>query len=114
GGLTPYAIANGAVLTRVEIREEEQKQLDVLAQRIQSQLTTVALQSTQGQQGQNAGQALAIGQTLLAQLKNAQPVGRLVINLQDAIDHPNQLNDIELRPGDKLLIPRTRQYVTVI
>lgn len=114
GGLTPYAFAGGAVFTRVEIRDEEQKQLDVLAQRMQSQLTTVALQSTQGQQGQNAAQALSIGQNLLAQLKSAQPVGRLVINLQDAIDHPSQVNDIELRPGDALMIPRSRQYVTVI
>jgi polysaccharide export outer membrane protein len=114
GGLTPYAFAEGAVLTRVEIRDEEQKQLDMLAQRMQSQLTTVALQSTQGEQGQNATQALAIGQNLLSQLKNAQPVGRLVINLQDAIDRPNQVNDIEMRPGDTLMVPRARQYVTVI
>ena len=114
GGLTPYAFAEGAVLTRVEIRAEEQKQLNELAQRMQSQLTTVALQSTQGQQGQNATQALAIGQNLLAQLRGARPVGRLVISLQDAIDHPNQVNDIELRPGDTLIVPRARQYVTVI
>jgi len=114
GGLTPYAFAEGSVFTRVEIRNEEQKQLNVLAQRMQSELTTVALQSTQGQQGQNATQALAIGQNLLAQLKSTQAVGRLVINLQDAVDHPNRVNDIELRPGDTLMVPRARQYVTVI
>ena len=55
GGLTPYAFAQGAVFTRVAIREEEQQQIDQLAQRMQSELTTVALQSTQGEQGQNAG-----------------------------------------------------------
>lgn len=114
GGLTPYAFAEGAVFTRIEIRDEEQKQLNVLAQRMQAQLTTVALQSTQGQQGQNATQALAIGQNLLAQLKTTQPVGRLVISLQDAIDHPGRVNDIELRPDDSLIVPRARQYVTVI
>jgi protein involved in polysaccharide export with SLBB domain len=114
GGLTTYAFAEGAVLTRIEIREEERQQLDQLAARMQSELTTVALQSTQSEQGQNAGQALLIGQNLLAQMKNAQPVGRLVINLQDAIAHPNDVGDIALRPGDTLRIPRARQYVTVI
>jgi protein involved in polysaccharide export with SLBB domain len=114
GGLTPYAFAEGAVFTRVAIREDEQKQLEQLAQRMQSELTTVALQSTQGEQGQNATQVLAIGQNLLAQLKSAQPVGRLVINLEDAIQHPGEVDDIELRPGDTLIVPRARQYVTVI
>ena len=114
GGLTPYAFAEGAVFTRVAIREEEQEQLDQLAHRMQSELTVVALQSTQGEEGQNAGQALAIGQNLLAQLQTTQPVGRLVIDLQGVLDHPGQAGDIELRGGDTLIIPRARQYVTVI
>ena len=114
GGLTPYAFAQGAVFTRAAIREEEQEQLDQLAHRMQSELTVVALQSTQGEQGQNAGQALAIGQNLLAQLKTTQPVGRLVIDLQGVIAHPGQAGDIELRSGDTLMVPRNRQYVTVI
>lgn len=114
GGLTPYAFPQGAVFTREAIREEEQQQLDQLARRMQSELTVVALQSTQGDQGQNAGQALAIGQSLLSQLKTTQPVGRLVIDLQGVIEHPGQPGDIELRGGDTLMIPRARQYVTVI
>ncbi len=114
GGLTPYAFPQGAVFTRAAIREEEQEQLNQLAQRMQSELTVVALQSTQGEQGQNAGQALAIGQNLLAQLKTTQPVGRLVVDLQGVVAHPGQAGDIELRSGDTLMVPRTRQYVTVI
>ncbi|HEX5460810.1 MAG TPA: SLBB domain-containing protein [Steroidobacteraceae bacterium] len=114
GGLTPYAFAQGAVFTRVAIKEEERQQMDQLAQRMQSELTVMALQSTQGDQGQNAGQALAIGQSLLAQLKTTQPVGRLVIDVRGVIEHPGRLGDIELRGGDTLMIPRDRQYVTVI
>lgn len=114
GGLTPYAFPQGAVFTRVAIKEEEQVRMDELSKRMQSEVTALALESTQTEQGQNAGQALTIGTTLLAQLKSAQAVGRLVINLQDAINHPDQGGDIELRPGDQLVIPRARQYVTVI
>jgi protein involved in polysaccharide export with SLBB domain len=76
----------------------------------------MALQSARsaGPQAGNASQALAIGQNLLAQLKTAQPVGRLVVDVQAAIAHPGDWADIQLRPGDTLMIPRARQYVTVI
>src|SRR5690606_18174743 len=43
-----------------------------------------------------------------------QPTGRLVINLADAIKRPRGENDIQIRGGDRLMIPRLKQYVTVI
>jgi protein involved in polysaccharide export with SLBB domain len=116
GGLTPFAFAEGAVFTREEIREQEREQLDTLAKRMQSDMTTVALQSTKGQDNnQSAAEALSIGQNLLSQLRNTRPVGRLVIDVQHAISAPGRAeDDIQLRPGDALAIPRVRQYVTVI
>jgi polysaccharide biosynthesis/export protein len=117
GGLTAYAFPQGAVFTREEIKDQEREQIDKLVQRMQADLSTFALQSAQvpTTQGSNAAQALSIGQSLLAQLKNAQPVGRLVINVPSAIEHPgNTEDDVQLRPGDTLAVPRLRQYVTVL
>ncbi|HEX7114313.1 MAG TPA: SLBB domain-containing protein, partial [Steroidobacter sp.] len=37
-----------------------------------------------------------------------------VINLQAALRRPGSEEDIELRNGDVLLVPRVKQYVTVI
>jgi protein involved in polysaccharide export with SLBB domain len=116
GGLTKFAFPEGAVFTREEIKRQEREQLEKLANRMQIDLTTVALQSTRGlQQGPSATEALSIGQSLLAQLRNTQPVGRLVIDVQAAIDAPGRAeDDVQLRPGDTLAIPRVRQYVSTI
>jgi protein involved in polysaccharide export with SLBB domain len=117
GGLTRFAFPEGAVFTREEIKNQEREQLERLANRMQIDLTTVALQSTQGQQqgGRSPAEALSIGQNLLAQLRNTQPVGRLVIDVRAAIGAPGNVeDDVYLRPGDTLAIPRLRQYVTVI
>src|SRR5438309_1360760 len=44
GGLTEYAFPQGAVFTRRELRDREQKELDLLAIRMQHDITFVALQ----------------------------------------------------------------------
>src|SRR5260370_13915998 len=81
---------------------------------MEADLTMLALQSAQGPENKNAGEALTVGQSLLAQLRNAQPVGRLVIDVRHAISSPGSEDDVQLRSGDTLTIPRLRQYVTVI
>ena len=65
-------------------------------------------------QGQ-AGQALTVGQSLLTQLKMTKSVGRLVINLESVMSSPiGSANDVVLREGDLLIIPKQKQEVTVI
>jgi len=114
GGLTQYAFPEGSVFTREEIKEQERQQIETLAKRMQSDLTTLALQSAQGPDNKGAGEALTVGQSLLAQLRSTQPVGRLVIGVKRAISSPGSEDDVQLRAGDTLTIPRLRQYVTVI
>ncbi len=114
GGLTTLAYPDGAVFTRVELREREQQQLDRLAERLQGDLAATALQATAANQGQ-AGQALTVGQSLLNQLKATRAVGRLVIDLDAVIANPiGSPGDITLREGDHLMIPKIKQEITVI
>ena len=114
GGLTSLAFPSGAVFTRVELQEREQQQIDRLAERLQSDLAVAALQGSQANQA-GAGQALAVGQSLLSQLKGAKAVGRLVIDLDRVLaSAPSSANDVVLRSGDQLIIPKTKQEVTVI
>lgn len=116
GGLTGLAFEEGAILTREEIKAQERKQIEMLATRLQSDLTLLAVQSSQGpdRQGQSASEALAAGQALLAQLRTAEPTGRLVIDLSEALAKPKSDHDIQLRTGDTLIVPPARQYVTVV
>jgi protein involved in polysaccharide export with SLBB domain len=114
GGLTSFAFPAGTVFTRLALQERERKQLSDLVNRMQLDLAQVSLMTAQEAQG-DAAQALAVGQQLLENLRNAQPVGRLVINLErSATAAPGSTQDIVLKDGDRLLIPRVTQEVTVI
>jgi protein involved in polysaccharide export with SLBB domain len=114
GGLTSLAFPSGSVFTRVELREREQQQIDRLVERMQSDLAVTAMQAAVANQGQ-AGQALTVGQSLLTQLKSAKAVGRLVIDLNGVLNAPiGSPLDVVLREGDKIIIPKQKQEVTVI
>jgi polysaccharide biosynthesis/export protein len=114
GGLTEFAFPEGAVFARVDLKERERKQMQTLAARMEADLAQLSLMRTQ-EADKDAGQALAVGQSLLASLRNAQPVGRLVVNLNQAmLARAGSEQDIVLKDGDQLVVPRITQEVTVI
>jgi protein involved in polysaccharide export with SLBB domain len=114
GGITDLSFARGAVFTRETLKERERRQIEDLTKRMQMDLAQVSLMTAQESRG-DAAQALAVGQQLLANLKDAEPVGRLVIDLNKSMDAaPGAAEDIVLKDGDRLLVPRTTQEVTVI
>ncbi len=119
GGLNEFAFPEGSVFMRTELQRREQQQLDFLGQRMQTDIATMSLQASAASQlngqGGNPTASLAIGQTLLAQLKSAKAVGRLVIDLPRVISEPvGSPYDVVLRDGDDLVVPRYQQEVTVI
>lgn len=117
GGLTSLAFPQGSLFTRESLKDRERQNMKVLAQRMKQDLSTLALQASQtGGPGANqAAETLSIGQQLLADLENAQPTGRLVIDLDRVMAAtPGSANDVILKPGDQLRIPKRSQEVTVI
>jgi polysaccharide biosynthesis/export protein len=118
GGLTDEAFPQGSVFTRQELKEQEKQQIETLTKRLQSDLALLALQGAQvagaGGTTPDTAATLAAGQSLLSQLQNAIPTGRLVVDVGVALARPRGEEDIELRGGDLLAIPRLKQYVTVI
>jgi polysaccharide export outer membrane protein len=114
GGLTDHAFVDGAIFTRQELKERERKQLMTLANRMESELAQASLMAAQ-EAGRDAAQALTVGRSLLASLREAKPVGRLVIDLKRATTaRPGSEQDIVLKDGDSLMVPRVVQEVTVI
>ena len=107
GGLTEFAFSEGSVFTRQSLREREREQLDILARRIESDLASLALSDTA------QTEAVTIGRSLLTQIENTDPAGRLVIDL-DAVIASDSVRDILLRDGDVLFVPPRAQEVTVI
>ncbi len=77
GGLTPLAFPQGSVFTRESLKERERRQVEMLADRLKQDLGTLALQATQAPAdgAQQASETLAIGQSLLADLRNARAGG---------------------------------------
>ncbi len=116
GGLTPLAFAGGSVFTRETLRERERRQIEILADRMQQDLASLALQGAQsgGIGASQASETLAIGQSLLADLRDAEPVGRLVIDLDRILSATDSDGDVLLKGGDTLRVPRQSQEVTVI
>jgi protein involved in polysaccharide export with SLBB domain len=114
GGLTDLAFKEGSVFTRVDLKDREQRQMEVLAERLQRDLAALSLQQAQsGDAG--ATQAISAGQQLLADLKSTKPVGRLVISLDQSLASlPGSPGDLLVHDGDLLMIPRLSQEVTVI
>lgn len=113
GGLTDNAFPEGAVFLREELREREQEQIDVLIRRLEADLTSLSLQNVDT----SGDETLSTGQTLLAQLRATEAVGRLVIDLEQIASNGGGntlVADLELREGDRLLVPKKSQAVTVI
>jgi polysaccharide export outer membrane protein len=114
GGLTDFAFPEGSVFTREELKKREQEQLDLLSDRMQRDLSVLALQGAAANQA-GAAAALSVGQTLLSQLRSSKAVGRLVIDLPRTLRAGRgSPQDVILRDGDELIIPRFQQEVTVI
>jgi polysaccharide biosynthesis/export protein len=116
GGLTPLAFAGGSVFTRETLRERERRQIEMLADRMQQDLGALALQGAQADAigATQASNTLAVGQALLADLRDTEPVGRLVIDLDRILSGSGTDDDILLKAGDTLRVPRQSQEVTVI
>jgi polysaccharide export outer membrane protein len=122
GGFTDLAFVEGAVYIREELKQRERDQLDLLANRLQSDLTSLSLEVVSSSTLSNSGggaaggaQALAIGQQLMTQLRQLKPVGRLVIDVNRVVKgRPGMSEDVLVRDGDKLLIPKQTQEITVL
>jgi protein involved in polysaccharide export with SLBB domain len=121
GGFTDVAFPGGAVFIREELKKREKEQLELLANRMQSDLAALSLEAVAGSavansgSGASASQGLLVGQQLLAQLRDTKPVGRLVINIDGVYKgRPGGPDDVVVRDGDKLLVPKKTQEVTIL
>ncbi len=113
GGLTELAFPEGSIYLREDLREKEQQRIEQLATRLQGDIAVLALQATQ--ENTRASQALPVGQSLLNDLRSTRPVGRLVFDLEQVMaSPPGSTWDIALKDGDRVMIPRRAQEVTVL
>jgi protein involved in polysaccharide export with SLBB domain len=116
GGLLSTAYPMGAVLTRVQVRDLEQKSREELVRQIET--NSAAARLSPNLSGSNAGGELQLIKAqqdqVLADLKSHPLTGRMVIHINADIDSwANTPADIELRRGDELEIPKRPGFVLV-
>jgi protein involved in polysaccharide export with SLBB domain len=122
GGVTDLAFIEGAVFIREELKQRERDQLETLTNRLQSDLTSSSLEaitssavSSNANGAAGAAQVITVGQQLISQLRESKPVGRLVIDLKRVMKgRPGTSDDVAVRDGDKLLIPKQSQEITIL
>ena len=113
GGLTDGSFPEGSIFLRESLRQREQEQIEVLTRRLEADLTSLSLQNVDT----TGSETLETGRQLLTQLRSTEAVGRLVIDLEQVVTraaNKSLASDVELRDGDRLLVPKRAQEITVI
>ncbi|HEX4037354.1 MAG TPA: SLBB domain-containing protein [Acidobacteriaceae bacterium] len=117
GGLLPTAYPAGAVLVRVQVKQEEENSREELIRQIETNSAAARLSPTAAAGGNAAGALQLIKaqeDQVLSNLKAHPPGGRMVIHMTADIDSwANSPADIELRRGDVLTIPKRPGFVLV-
>jgi polysaccharide biosynthesis/export protein len=117
GGLLPTAFPQGAIFTRPSVRELQEKSRQDLIHQIEQQGATVrtSLSTSGAEQAQLAAEATQQQQRVLETLRKAQVSGRMVIRLRPGLkDLEGSSQDIEVRDGDSIEIPKTPGIVLVV
>ena len=115
GGYNHQAYPYGAVLMRREVREAQEAAHAELVHRVQALQANVHLLPEGSENEKNAKlTALAQSESTLSQLRLAEPIGRVVIHIQQPMEKwKDTADDIALRDGDVLVIPKKANYVMV-
>jgi len=108
GGFTEHAFIEGAIFTREELKAREQERKRMLAQELQREIAGNMMTGT-GDSRVSYGQM----RTLLSDLLNAKPVGRLIMDLPKLLSS-NGANDVQLKDGDTLHVPSRTDSVSIM
>ncbi len=118
GGLTKEAYPYGAVFTRESVKtiqtERKREYIEKLEQDIFTISAFSAEASLDASQASVALQTLNAKKEMLEKLKQAEPTGRMVINISDVLLMGTGDSDLVLMPGDKLVIGKKQDSVFVI
>ena len=115
GGFSPQAYTYAAVLTRKEVRDLEDSSRKELVERIRGQQEELKVAS-QKDPAEKADQDAAIAQlqTMLERVETSGSTGRMVIHISpDPKQWQGTPNDVVLRDGDSLVIPKTPNFILV-
>ncbi|MCX5890453.1 MAG: SLBB domain-containing protein [Deltaproteobacteria bacterium] len=118
GGFTSKAYILGGVLTRQSTKQIQKQQLDAAINRMEAESLAIASSKAAGgvdpEEAKRADVYARQQMQLLASLRKVEPLGRVVIRLDDPERLRGTPEDIELEEADTLFVPKTLQTVNVV
>ncbi len=118
GGVTGTAYPYGALFFRESAKAVQKERLREYASKLEEDILTLAAQSADTSLDKDQAailqQTLGAKKQLLDKLKKAQVTGRMVIDLPEVLADASSRFNFELRPGDRLVVPKTPEHVNVL
>lgn len=116
GGYTPRAYLPAAYFKRISALAQQERQIAMIKRntQLEQQVEAIRIASERAEKEDKTTAAFDQQQMkMLEQLGSAKPTGRLVINIVDTEEFAGSIQDLELEPGDELLIPQRPSTVVV-
>jgi protein involved in polysaccharide export with SLBB domain len=117
GGLTPNAYLFASEFTRDSVRRLQRQRLLEFADALESQISaTTSAQNASALTDRDTAAAAATSsnaRAAVARLRQAQPTGRIVLQLKPESKGIDALPDLALEDGDRFVVPRLPATVTV-
>ena len=108
GGLTESAYPAGAIFTRETERRREKRQFIQQARELE-RILSLRMEKGDGVKAEN----IALAQSVAAQLRDIDPLGRIVVEADPAVLRDRPELDILLESDDRIVIPKRPLTVTV-
>ncbi len=117
GGFTPDAYLYASEFTRDSVRRVQTQRLREYADTLDAQISSATANSTaraiSASDQVAAGASAADARAAVARLRQIQPIGRIVLDLQPNSAGVLSVPDLQLEDGDRFIVPRVPSSVTV-
>lgn len=110
GGLTSNAYPIAGVLTRTSVMNQESKALE----RAKAELSDILSSAVTSGYLQQSSTDLVGLISLMTNISNSEPLGRLVTQLDPGVINRKKSMDLYLEPGDVIYMPPMQNVVTVV
>ena len=118
GGLTPRAYLYGAQFTRESSRQSQQEKLDEFIAKMEQNVEAGGSVSSKNvaspEEAAALKEKLASQRSFIEKLKQIKATGRIVLNLKPTASTVDDLPDIALEEGDRLVVPFRPETINVI
>jgi polysaccharide export outer membrane protein len=118
GGLTEKAYPFGALFFRESVKRVQEERLKQYIDSLEEDVLTLNAQAAEKAADEEEAailqQTLESKRRLLDKLRKTSATGRMVIKLEEVLQFSSSEYDIELRPGDRLIVNARPDYVNVL